>query len=101
SVARLIRKSGVDPREIDGLAATSFQLAPDNVVTLGEQLGLSLNWAWQGAHGGASGVASIIESAAAITSGRAKAVICVAGDSFDVDSHFAHLDSSFNSAMRD
>src|SRR5699024_2926058 len=86
---------------VDGLAVTSFQLAPDNVVTVAEQLGLSLNWAWQGAHGGASGVVSVIEAAAAITAGRASAVVCVAGDAFDVKGHFEHLDKSFNSAMRD
>lgn len=101
TVAQLVRESGFSPREIDGLAVTAFQLAPDNVVTVAEQLGLSLNWAWQGAHGGASGVISVIEAAAAITAGRASAVVCVAGDSFDVDGHFAHLDKAFNGAMRD
>lgn len=101
TVARLIRESGFLPQEIDGLAITSFQLAPDNVVTMAEQIGLSPRWAWQGAHGGASGVISVIEAAAAITAGRASAVVCAAGDSFDVNGHFAHLDRSFNSAMRD
>lgn len=99
--AQLIRNSGFEPNEIDGLAATSFQMAPDNVVTISEQLGLSLNWAWQGGHGGASGVIGVAEAAAAVTAGTASAVICIAGDSFDVNSHFHHLDNSFNSAMRD
>ena len=41
------------PEDVDGLAVSSFQLAPDNVVTVAEHLGLTARWAWQAAHGGA------------------------------------------------
>jgi acetyl-CoA acetyltransferase len=75
-------------------------LAPDNVVTVAEQMGLQLRWAHQGAHGGASGVVSLMQAAEAITAGRASAVVCAAADAFDVSSHMAMLDS-FNAGMRD
>lgn len=98
AIVATCRAGGIDPNDLDGLAVSSFGLAPDNAVTLAEQLGLSLRWAWQGVHGGASGVVSVIEAAHAIALGRADAVICAAGDAFSVESHNALLDS-FNKAM--
>jgi acetyl-CoA acetyltransferase len=91
---------GLAPAELDGLGITSFQLAPDNVVTAAEHLGIPLNWAFQGAHGGASGVVSIVQAAEAITMGRADAIVCVASDAFTVSSHVAMLEQ-FNSGLRD
>jgi acetyl-CoA acetyltransferase len=100
AVAGILRQHHVQLSELDGLAATAFQLAPDNVVTLAEQLGASPAWAWQGAHGGASGVMGVIEAARAITDGRASTVVAVAGDSFDVSRHMELMDG-FNTGMRD
>jgi acetyl-CoA acetyltransferase len=100
AVIEACRGCGLTPADLDGLAVTSFQLAPDNVVTAAEHLGIPLKWAWQGAHGGASGVVSIIQAAEAITLGRADAIACVASDAFTVSSHVAMLEH-FNSGMRD
>lgn len=100
AISEVTTSSGLTPADIDGLAAVSFQLAPDNVVTVAEQLGASLAWAWQGAHGGAGGVASVIQAAEAITLGRARAVVCAAADSFTVDSHNSMV-SAFNTGMRE
>jgi acetyl-CoA acetyltransferase len=100
AVAGILRVYAVPLSHLDGLAATSFQLAPDNVVTLAEQLGASPAWAWQGAHGGASGVMGVIEAARAISDGLASTVVVVAGDSFDVSRHMLLMDE-FNTGMRD
>ena len=100
SVIAVCRSVGLTPRDLDGLAVSSFQLGPDNVVSVAEHLGISLSWAWQGAHGGASGVVSVQQAAEAITLGRASAVVCVAADAFTVSSHVALLEG-FNSGMRD
>lgn len=100
AVAGILRGHGIPLSQLDGLAATSFQLAPDNVVTLAEKLGASPAWAWQGAHGGASGVMGVIEAARAITDGRASTVVVLAGDSFDVGRHMQLMDA-FNTGMRD
>jgi acetyl-CoA acetyltransferase len=100
TIADGCREMGLRPADIDGLAVSSFGLAPDNVVTVAEHLGVTLNWAWQGAHGGASGVVSVLQAAEAITTGRAEIVVCAAADSFTVASHMKMLET-FNSAMRD
>jgi acetyl-CoA acetyltransferase len=100
AVVGMLRRHEIRLEDLDGLAATSFQLAPDNVVTLAERLGASPAWAWQGAHGGASGVMGVLEAARAITDGRASTVIAVAGDSFDVSRHMQLMDE-FNTGMRD
>ena len=99
AVIGVCRAVGMSPGQLDGLAVSSFQLGPDNVVSLAEYLGITLNWAWQGAHGGASGVVSVQQAAEAITLGRARAVVCVASDAFTVSSHVSMLED-FNSGMR-
>jgi acetyl-CoA acetyltransferase len=100
TVAEALAKYGLRPNEVDGLGIMSFQLTPDNVVTVAEQLGLEIRWAFQSAHGGAGGVVSLVEAASAITSGRAKVIVCAGADSFDVTTHMAMLDQ-FNTSMRD
>jgi acetyl-CoA acetyltransferase len=50
--------------------------------------------------GGASGVVALAHAADAIRAGRARAVLCLAGDAFTVASHDAMLDS-FTPAIRD
>lgn len=92
---------GAQPRDVDGLAVTSYQLGPDNVTTVAEHLGLELTWSWQGAMGGAAPVISVSEAARAIDAGLAETVVCLAGDSFDVQRHMEMLDRDFNGAMRD
>lgn len=99
-IVGILRDSGVQLRDVDGLAVTSFQLPPDNVVTLAEQLGASPAWAWQGAHGGASGVMGVIEAARAVTDSRASIVVVAGGDSYDVSRHMSLMDE-FNTGMRD
>lgn len=99
AVMGVCRAVGMSPGQLDGLAVSSFQLGPDNVVSLAEYLGITLNWAWQGAHGGASGVVSVQQAAEAVTLGRARAVVCVASDAFTVSSHVSMLED-FNSGMR-
>jgi acetyl-CoA acetyltransferase len=100
TVADAVIACGLRAGDVDGLAVASFQLPPDNVVSVAEHLGLTLRWAWQGAHGGASGVIGVLEAAEAITAGRANVVVCAAADSFSVASH-NRLIESFNSAMRE
>jgi acetyl-CoA acetyltransferase len=93
-------RAGVGKDVLDGLTLASFSYPPGNVITLGEHFGLSLRWAEQGVFGGASGVVAVGHAADAIRGGRARAILCVAGDVFTVASHDAMLDS-FTPAMRD
>ncbi len=93
-------RAGVEKDELDGLTLASFSYPPGNVVTLGEHFGLRLRWAEQGVFGGASGVVAVGHAADAIRAGRARAVLCLAGDVFTVATHDAMLES-FTPAMRD
>jgi len=93
-------RAGIEKAELDGLTLASFSYPPGNVVTLGEHFGLRLRWAEQGVFGGASGVVAVGHAADAIRAGRARAVLCLAGDVFTVESHDAMLES-FTPAMRD
>ncbi|MSP83885.1 MAG: thiolase family protein [Alphaproteobacteria bacterium] len=93
-----LASAGLTRDDIDGLAVCSFELPPDNAVTLGEQFGLSLSWAYLGTAGGAGPVASVANSIRAVESGQAKAVLCIAGDNYDVSGHYRLMDR-FNKAL--
>lgn len=82
-----LRRAGVDRADVDGLAVCSFGLPPGNAVTLAEHFGMELNWAYQGIFGGASGVVMAARAADAVRAGRARTVVCVAGDTYTVASH--------------
>lgn len=84
---------------IDGLAVCSFELPPDNAVTLAEQFGISVSWAYLGTAGGAGPVASIINAVRAIEAGHAEVVLCLAGDNYDVAGHYRLMDN-FNRALK-
>ncbi len=95
-----VESAGLGKDDIDGLAVCSFGLHPDNAVTLAEQFGLSPRWAYLGTAGGAGPVASLLAAIRTIDSGQAQAVLCLAGDVYDVASLFDLLDD-FNRALRD
>lgn len=98
AAAACIESAGIDKSEIDGIALSSFHCPPDNAVTLGEYLGLELNWANFFTAASAGPVISVIEAVRAVQSGTANAVLCVGGDSRTMDD-FRHLISRFNYAV--
>jgi acetyl-CoA acetyltransferase len=100
AAAGCLDRAGLAKDDLDGLTLASFGYSPGNVVTLAEHFGLRVRWAEQGAFGGASGVVALAHAADAIRAGRARAVLCLAGDAFTVASHDAMLDS-FTPAIRD
>lgn len=95
-----LRRAGLAKDEIDGMALASFSYPPGSVVTLAEHFGMRLRWAEQGAFGGASGVIAVGRAIDAIHAGRARAVLCLAGDAFTVASHDEML-GNFTPAIRD
>jgi len=95
-----LERAGLQKDDVDGLTLASFMYPPGNVVTLAEHFGMRLRWAEQGAFGGASGVIALARAVDAIRAGRARIVLCLAGDAFTVSSHDAMLDS-FTPAIRD
>ena len=95
---KAVRSAGLTKGDIDGLAVCSFELPPDNAVTLAEQLGLTVSWAYVGTAGGAGPVASVIQAVRAVEHGDAAAVLCIAGDNYDVAGHYRLMDH-FNRAL--
>ena len=97
---KALASAGMKKAAIDGIAACSFELPPDNAVTLAEQFGISVSWAYLGTGGGAGPVASVLNAIRAVQSGQATTVLCVAGDNYDVAGHFRLMDH-FNRALMD
>ena len=90
---RALSSSGLAKAEIDGLAVCSFELPPDNAVTFAEQIGLSVSWAYLSTAGGAGPVACVVNAVRAIEAGHASAVLCIAGDNYDVTGHYRLMDN--------
>jgi len=86
---RALRSAGLGFREVDGFAVTCFTLAPDNVTTMAEHLGLECRWLFQGLYGGASGISGMLQAARAIQAGDVSVAVIVAADAFDVSSHMS------------
>lgn len=76
----LLDGSGLAKEQIDGLALSSFTLAPDNPVSVTQHLGLSPRWLDGIALGGASGVVALRRAARAVQTGDASVVACIAAD---------------------
>ena len=93
-----VASAGLSRGDIDGLAVCSFMLPPDNAVTLAEQLGIPVSWAYLGTAGGAGPVASVMNAVRAIEAGHAKTILCLAADNYDVAGHYRLMDF-FNKAL--
>ena len=76
----LIAGAGIAKGDVDGLAISSFGLAPDSVSFLSQYYGMSLRWLEQLPFGGASGVIALRRAARAIQAGDAEIVACIGGD---------------------
>lgn len=96
----LIRDSGLDKAQIDGLTVSSFSLTPDTAVGVTQHMGLSPRWLDHIPTGGASGVMAIRRAARAVQSGDADIVACVAADTNHVDS-FRLMLGGFSHFARD
>jgi acetyl-CoA acetyltransferase len=95
---RALASAGLTKDEVDGIAVSSFELPPDNAVTLAEQLGISIAWAYLGTAGGAGPVASVVNAIRAVEAGHVGVVLCLAGDDYDVAAHYRLMDR-FNRAL--
>jgi acetyl-CoA acetyltransferase len=96
----VIRKAGLKPTDIDGLSLSSFTVGPDTAIGLTQHLGLSPRWLDHVPLGGASGVVAIRRAARAVQCGDAELVVCVAGDTNQVDS-FRRMLSTFSRFAQD
>lgn len=95
-----VADAGLRWGDIDGLAVASMSLLPDHAVDVAWRMGLSLRWIDDSHVGGASAVHMLAAATMAVETGRARAVLVVAGDRFTKAS-FAEHAASFNSVTRD
>ena len=80
ALAELVKGAGLDKKDIDGLAVSSFTLAPDSVITLTQYFSLTPRWIEQIPLGGASGVVALRRAARAVQSGDAEVIACIGAD---------------------
>ena len=95
--ARALTRAGLEPSALDGLAVSSFSLAPDHAVDLAWRLGLRLRWLMQDTNGGASGINMLQHAARAVQAGDGRAILVLAGDHLPRD-RFQDLVDNYNSA---
>lgn len=100
ALAELLRQSGLEKSQVDGMCVSSFNLVPDTAVGLTQHLGMSPRWLDHIPMGGASGVVALRRAARAVQTGDADVVACLSGDANQVDS-FRHTLSQFSRFAQD
>jgi acetyl-CoA acetyltransferase len=100
ALSRLLKASGLQKSEVDGLTVSSFTLAPDTAIGFTQHIGLSPRWLDHVPLGGASGVVALRRAARAVQAGDADIVACLAGDTNHVDSFRLTL-ANFSQFARD
>ncbi len=96
---KALASAGIDARELDGLAVSSFSLPPDHAVDLAWHLGLRLRWLMQDTNGGASAINMLQHAVRAVEAGDARAVLMLAGDHLP-RAQFADLVDNYNRATQ-
>ena len=86
--------------DIDGLAVTSFSLAPDCAVDLAWRLGLKARWLLQDTNGGSSAMNMLGHALRGVEAGAASAILVVAGDATGL-AGYAKIAANYNTATRD
>jgi len=100
AVHDVLKKAGLKSTDVDGFSLSSFTVGPDTAVGLTQHLGLSPRWLDHVPLGGASGVVALRRAARAVQCGDAEFVVCVAGDTNQVDS-FRRMLSTFSRFAQD
>lgn len=95
AIGALVNAAGITHHDLDGLAVSSFTLAPDTAVGLTQHLGIVPRWLETIPMGGASAVVALRRAARAVEAGDASLVACVGGDANEVDS-FRTLVANFS-----
>jgi acetyl-CoA acetyltransferase len=100
ATADALADAGVAAAAVDGLAVSSFSLAPDHAIDLAWRLGLRLRWLLEDTNGGASGVDMLAHAVTALRAGKASMILIVAGDA-QGPAAIADRQAAFNRATRD
>jgi acetyl-CoA acetyltransferase len=100
AVVAALKDAQIDGSEIQGMAVTSFSLAPDTAVDLAWRLGLSLRWLLQDTNGGSSSMNMLGHALRGVETGAASPILVVAGDATGL-SGYAKIAANYNVATRE
>lgn len=100
AVVAALKDAQIDGKEIQGMAVTSFSLAPDTAVDLAWRLGLSLRWLLQDTNGGSSSMNMLGHALRGVETGAASPILVVAGDATGL-SGYAKIAANYNVATRE
>lgn len=93
-LGQMIKDSGLNKDEIDGLAISSFTLAPDTAVSLTNYFSMTPRWL-ETMPGGGGGVVAMRRAARAVQAGDAEVIACIGGDTANAES-FSKLIANFS-----
>jgi acetyl-CoA acetyltransferase len=100
AVIAALADAQVDARDVDGMAVSSFSLAPDTAVDLAWRLGLSLKWLLQDTNGGSSSMNMLNHALRGIETGAAKVTLVIGGDATGL-AGYGKIASNYNIATRE
>ena len=100
AVVAALKDAEVDARAVDGLAVTSFSLAPDTAVDLAWKLSLSLSWLLQDTNGGSAAMNMLGHALRGIECGAASVIVVTAGDATGL-AGYGKIAANYNIATRE
>jgi len=100
ALAQLLKQSGLDKSDVDGLSVGSFTLTPDTAIGLTQHLGVTVRWLDHLPLGGACGIVALRRALRAVEAADAEVVACIGADTNHVDSFRQSL-GSFSVFARD
>jgi acetyl-CoA acetyltransferase len=99
AVVAALKDAQINARDIQGLAVSSFSLAPDAAVDLAWKLGLSLRWLLQDTNGGSSAMNMLGHAVRAVDGGAAETILILAGDATGL-AGYAKVAANLNSVTQ-
>ena len=99
AVVAALDDAGLTGQEIQGLAVSSFSLAPDTAVDLAWKLGLSLRWILQDTNGGSSAMNMLGHALRSVEGGAAETILVLGGDATGL-AGYAKVAANYNTVTQ-
>jgi acetyl-CoA acetyltransferase len=100
AVVAALSDAEIAPTDVDGMAVSSFSLAPDTAVDLAWRLSLSLKWLLQDTNGGSSAMNMLGHAIRGVETGAASVILVVGGDATGL-AGYGKVAANFNIATRE